>query len=48
LPHSLRSFGADRALNPPTSSLLADEKRVGSLLLSTAERDPGFALFRFG
>jgi hypothetical protein len=35
----LRS-GADRARNPPTSSSLADEKRVRSLLLSTAERDP--------
>src|SRR4029450_5643821 len=28
--------GADRALKPPTSSSLADKKRVGSLLLSTA------------
>jgi hypothetical protein len=27
-------------LSPPTSSSLADEKRVGSLLLSTAARDP--------
>ena len=27
--------------SPPTSSSLADEKRVRSLLLSTAARDPG-------
>ena len=34
---------ADRAGKPPpTSSSLADEKRVGSLLLSTAARDPGW------
>jgi hypothetical protein len=33
---------ADRARNPPTSSSLADEKRVRSLLLSTAARDPRF------
>ena len=34
-------FGAfaHRAWNPPTSSSLADEKRVCSLLLSTAARD---------
>jgi len=32
--------GADRALWPPTSSSLADEKCVGSILLSTAARDP--------
>jgi hypothetical protein len=31
---------ADRALSPPTSSSLGDEKRVPSLLLSTAARDP--------
>jgi len=29
-------LAADRAGRPPTSSSLADEKRVGSLLLSTA------------
>jgi hypothetical protein len=38
---SLRSLRADRAGKPPTSSSLADEKRVGSFLLSTAPRDPG-------
>jgi hypothetical protein len=32
----------DRAGRPPTSSSLAEEKRVGSLLLSTAARDPRF------
>jgi hypothetical protein len=32
--------GTDRAEKPPTSSSFADEKRVGSLLLSTAARDP--------
>jgi hypothetical protein len=31
----------DRASKPPTSSSLADEKRVYSLLLGTAARDPG-------
>ena len=31
---------------PPTSSSLADEKRVCSLLLSTAARDPGFKNLR--
>jgi hypothetical protein len=34
------SLRADRALSPPTSSSLWDEKRVPSLLLSTAARDP--------
>jgi hypothetical protein len=33
--------GADRACHPPTSSSLRDEKHVGSLLRSTAARDPG-------
>jgi hypothetical protein len=35
---------------PPTSSSLADDKRVGSFLLSTAPRDPGIcqrALFQY-
>jgi len=32
--------------SPPTSSSLADEKRVCSLLLSTAARDPGLDCFR--
>jgi len=32
--------GAHRASWPPTSSSLADEKHVGSFLLSTAARDP--------
>jgi len=32
--------GPDRAFVPPTSSSLPDEKRVPSLLLSTAPRDP--------
>ena len=32
--------GADRALSPPTSSSLGDERRVPSHLLSTAARDP--------
>jgi hypothetical protein len=32
--------GADRGWRPPSLSSLADEKRVGSLLLSTAARDP--------
>ena len=31
---------ADRAWQPPTASALKDEKRVPSLLLSTAARDP--------
>jgi len=31
-----------RPQKPPTSSSVADEKRVGALLLSTAPRDPGF------
>jgi hypothetical protein len=31
---------AHRALKPPTSSSLADERPVCSLLLSTAARDP--------
>src|SRR6188472_3269160 len=31
-----------RPRKPPTSSSVADEKRVGALLLSTAPRDPGF------
>jgi hypothetical protein len=35
--------GADRAWLSPTSSSLGNEKRVPSLLLSTAARDP-FAL----
>jgi len=30
--------------SPPASSSLADEKRVGSLLLSTAARDPRIVL----
>jgi hypothetical protein len=30
---------AHRALNPPASSSLADEKHVGSLLLRSAARD---------
>jgi hypothetical protein len=36
----LAQLAADRAGRPPTSSSLADGKRVGSLLLSTAARDP--------
>jgi hypothetical protein len=32
--------GADRAWQPPTSSSFGDEKRVPSLLLSAAARDP--------
>jgi two-component system, OmpR family, response regulator len=39
---SLRSLRADRAGEPPTLSLLADERHVGSLLRSTAARDPVF------
>jgi hypothetical protein len=35
---------ADRAEQPAYSSSLADEKHVGSLLLSTAARDPGYGL----
>ena len=34
------SLGADRAFKVPTSSSFGDEKRVPSLLLSTAPRDP--------
>jgi hypothetical protein len=34
--------GADRTRTSPTSSLLADEKRVGSFLLSSAARDPSY------
>src|SRR5512133_1269557 len=37
---SLAPLAAARALNPPTSSSLGDERRVPSLLLSTAGRDP--------
>jgi hypothetical protein len=33
-------LAADRAGKPPTLSSLADEKHVGSLLRSTAPRDP--------
>ena len=33
-------LAADRAQKPPTSSSLADQKRVGSLLLSTPAHDP--------
>jgi hypothetical protein len=33
-------LAADRARQPPTLSSLADEKRVDSLLRSTAARDP--------
>jgi hypothetical protein len=39
---TIHSLLAHRAVKPPTSSSLADEKRVGSLLLSTAARDPRF------
>jgi hypothetical protein len=35
------AFRADRAWQPPPSSSLREEKRVPSLLLSTAARDPG-------
>jgi hypothetical protein len=35
-------LAADRVGKPPTSSSLADEKCVGSLLLSTPARDPLF------
>src|SRR5215211_8811841 len=38
----LAPLAADRARSPPTSSSFADEKRVRSLLLSTAARDPMF------
>jgi len=34
--------GADRADQPPISSSLEDEKRVLSLLLSTAAHDPSY------
>jgi hypothetical protein len=37
----LASLAADRAGKPPTSSSLADEKRVSSLLLNTAHRWAG-------
>jgi len=37
--------GADRAGRPPTLSSLADEKRVGSFLISTAARNPRVATF---
>jgi hypothetical protein len=33
-------LAADRAGQPPTLSSLPDKKRVGSLLRSTAARDP--------
>jgi hypothetical protein len=36
-------LAADRARKPPTLSSFADEKRVDSLLLSTAACDPGRA-----
>jgi hypothetical protein len=35
-------LAADRARRPPTLSSLADKKRIGSLLLNTAARDPVF------
>jgi hypothetical protein len=38
----LAPLAADRAGKPPTLSSLADDKRVGSLLLSTAARAPLF------
>jgi hypothetical protein len=38
--HLLLQIGGANIEDPPTSSSLADEKRVGSLLLSTAARDP--------
>jgi hypothetical protein len=38
----LAPLAADRAGKPPTLSSLADEERVGSLLRSTAARDPLF------
>ncbi len=38
----LAPLAADRAGKPPTSSSLADKRRVGSLLLSTPARDPLF------
>ncbi len=42
----LRSAQARIALwDPPTSSSLADKRRAGSLLLSTAARDPGSIAF---
>jgi hypothetical protein len=37
--HRLWSCSRNRAWNPPTSSLLAEEKRLRSLLLSTAVSD---------
>src|SRR5215212_3521679 len=40
------SLRADRAVWPPTSSSLRDEKHVPSLLLSTTARDPIFDWFR--
>src|SRR5215217_8144381 len=39
------SLRADRAVWPPTSSSLRDEKHVPLLLLSTAARDPIFDCF---
>jgi hypothetical protein len=36
----LATARSDRASKPPTSSSLADKKRVDSLLLGTAARDP--------
>jgi hypothetical protein len=33
--------GADRAWQPPTSSSLAEEERLRSILLSTTARNPG-------
>src|SRR5829696_6493346 len=38
----LAPLAADRPWKPPTSSSLADEKRLHSLLLSTAAGDPVF------
>jgi hypothetical protein len=37
--HLLLQIGGANIENPPTSSSLADEKRVRSFLLSTAARD---------
>jgi hypothetical protein len=46
--HRLWSCSRNRAWNPPTSSSLAKEKRLRSLLLSTAVRDfPTFAARAF-
>jgi hypothetical protein len=45
--HSASAPGAIAVWSPPSSSSLADEERVCSLLLSTAARDSGVVFARY-